>query len=90
MDNISGYIEQFVLDKLNTFNEGRNTDKGVYFILLPNEKTAYYTLWFYNPAAEFHPNVFLSTLDVNAINSVEKAMKTTANSFARLTVKMRL
>ena len=90
MDNISGYIEQFVLDKLNTFNEGRNTDKDVYFILLPNEKTAYYTLWFYNPAAEFHPNVFLSTLDVNAINSVEKAMKTTANSFARLTVKMRL
>lgn len=90
MDNISGYIEQFVLDKLNTFNEGRNTDKGVYFILFPNEKTAYYTLWFYNPAAEFHPNVFLSTLDVNAINSVEKAMKTTANSFARLTVKMRL
>ena len=90
MDNISGYIEQFVLDKLNTFNEGRNTDKGVYFILLPNEKTAYYTLCFYNPAAEFHPNVFLSTLDVNAINSVEKAMKTTANSFARLTVKMRL
>ena len=90
MDNISGYIEQFVLDKLNTFNEGRNTDKGVYFILLPNEKTAYYTLWFYNPAAEFHPNVFLSTLDVNAINSVEKAMKTTANSFARLTIKMRL
>ena len=90
MDNISGYIEQFVLDKLNTFNEGRNTDKGVYFILLPNEKTAYYTLWFYNPAAEFHPNVFLSTLDVNAINSVEKAMKTTANSFARLTVKMKL
>ena len=90
MDNISGYIEQFVLDKLNTFNEGRNTDKGVYFILLPNEKTAYYTLWFYNPAAEFHPNVFLSTLDVNAINSLEKAMKTTANSFARLTIKMRL
>ena len=90
MDNISGYIEQFVLDKLNTFNEGRNTDKGVYFILLPNEKTAYYTLWFYNPAAEFHPNVFLSTLDVNAINSVEKAMKTTANSYARLTIKMRL
>lgn len=90
MDNISGYIEQFVLDKLNTFNEGRNTDKGMYFILLPNEKTAYYTLWFYNPRAEFHPNVFLSTLDVNAINSVEKAMKTTANSFARLTVKMGL
>ena len=90
MDNISGYIEQFVLDKLNTFNEGRNTDKGVYFILLPNEKTAYYTLWFYNPAAEFHPNIFLSTLDMNAINSVEKAMKTTTNSFARLTIKMRL
>lgn len=90
MDNISGYIEQFVLDKLNTFNEGRNTDKGMYFILLPNEKTAYYTLWFYNPAAEFHPNVFLSTLDMNAINSVEKAMKTTTNSFARLTIKMRL
>lgn len=90
MDNISDYIEQFVLDKLNTFNEGRNIDKGMYFILLPNEKTAYYTLWFYNPMAEHHPNVFLSTLDVNAINSVEKAMKAVVNSFAKLTVKLRI
>lgn len=90
MSNISDYIEQFVLDKLTEFNEGRNADKGVYYILLPNEKTAYYTLWFYHPAAEYHPNVFLSTLDVNAINSVEKAMKAVANSFARLTIKMRI
>lgn len=90
MGNISDYIEQFVLDKLDTFNEGRNTDKGVYYILLPNEKTAYYTLWYYNPAAEYHPNIFLSTLDVNAINSVEKAMKAVANSFAKLTIKMRI
>lgn len=90
MSNISDYIEQFVLDKLDTFNEGRNADKGVYYILLPNEKTAYYTLWFYNPVAEYHPNVFLSTLDVNAINSVEKAMKAVANSFARLTIKMHI
>lgn len=36
MSNISDYIEQFVLDKLNMFNEGRNEDKGVYYILLPN------------------------------------------------------
>lgn len=90
MSNISDYIEQFVLDKLNVFNEGRNEDKGVYYILLPNEKTAYYTLWFYNPTAEYHPNVFLSTLDVNVINSVGKAMTTVANSFAKLTIKIRL
>lgn len=90
MSNISDYIEQFVLDKLNLFNEGRNEDKGVYYILLPNEKTAYYTLWFYNPVAEYHPNVFLSTLDVNAINSVEKAMKTVVNSFARLHITPRI
>ena len=90
MSNISDYIEQFVLDKLNMFNEGRNEDKGVYYILLPNEKTAYYTLWFYNPAAEYHPNIFLSTLDVNAINSVGKAMKAVANSFVKLTVKIRI
>ena len=90
MSNISDYIEQFVLDKLNMFNEGRNEDKGVYYILLLNEKTAYYTLWFYNPAAEYHPNIFLSTLDVNAINSVGKAMKAVANSFVKLTVKIRI
>lgn len=90
MGHISNYIEQFVLDKLNQFNEGRDEEKGVYYILLPNEKTAYYTLWFYNPAAEYHPNVFLSTMDVNVINSVEKAMKTVANSFAKLTIRLRL
>lgn len=90
MSNISDYIEQFVLDKLNVFNEGRNEDKGVYYILLPNEKTAYYTLWFYNPTAEYHPNVFLSTLDVNVINSIGKAMTTVANSFAKLTIKIRI
>lgn len=90
MNNISDYIEQFVLDKLTTFNEGRNTDKGVYFILLPNEKTAYYTLWFYNPTAEYHPNVFLSTLDVNAITSVDKAMKAVSNSFAKLIVRLHM
>lgn len=90
MSKISDYIEQFVLDKLQVFNEGRNEDKGVYFILLPNEKTVYYTLWFHHPAAEYHPDIFLSTLDVNIINSVEKAMKAVANSFARLTIRMRL
>lgn len=90
MGNISDYIEQFVLDKLNTYNVGRNSDKGVYFILMPNEKTAYYTLWFFNPDAEHHQHVFLSTLDVNAINSVGKAMKAVANSLAVLTVKMRI
>lgn len=90
MSNISDYIEQFILDKLNTFNEGRNTEKGVYYVLLPNEKTAYYTLWFYNPVVVYHPNVFLSTLDVNAINSVEKAMRAVINSFAKLIIKYRI
>ncbi|WP_455640748.1 exodeoxyribonuclease X C-terminal domain-containing protein [Parabacteroides sp.] len=90
MSNLTDYIEQFVLDKLNEFNAGRNADKGVYYMLLPNEKTAYYTLWFYNPAAVYHPNVYFATLDVNAINSVEKAMKKLANSFIRLDIRLKL
>lgn len=90
MNSITDYIEQYILDKLNAFNEGRNADKGVYFILLPNEKSAYYTLWYYNPAAEYHPNIFLSTLDVNVINSVEKAMKTVANSLSTLIVRLHM
>lgn len=90
MSSITDYIEQYILDKLNAFNEGRNADKGVYFILLPNEKSAYYTLWYYNPAAEYHPNIFLSTLDVNAINSVEKAMKAVANSLTTLIVRLHM
>lgn len=90
MNSITDYIEQYILDKLNAFNEGRNADKGVYFILLPNEKSAYYTLWYYNPAAEYHPNIFLSTLDVNAINSVEKAMKAVANSLTTLIVRLHM
>lgn len=90
MSSITDYIEQFVLDKLNVFNEGRNTDKGVYYILLPNTKTAYYTLWFHNPTAVHHPYVFLSTLDVNAIHSVEKAMKSVINSFTRLDIMLKI
>lgn len=84
MAGISDYIEQFVLDKLKRFNEGRASDKGAYYILLPTPKTAYYTLWYYNPKAVHHLSVFVGNLDINAIGSVNKAMKTIANSYSTL------
>lgn len=78
---ISGEIQKLILEKLNAFNQGKTSDKGRYYILLPSEKTLYYTLWFYNPSATFHPTVYLANLDLNAISSVNKAIKTVANSF---------
>lgn len=84
MGNISDYIEQFVLDKLKAFNDGKNPEKGIYYILLPNSKSLYYSLWFYNSKAIYHPYIFLTNLDMDAINSVDKAIKIMANSFYSL------
>ena len=78
-------IEQkMILDKLNTFNRGKTSDKGRYYILLPTSKTLYYTLWFFTPSATYHPTVYLANLDLNAISSVNKAIKMVSNSFLPL------
>lgn len=86
MAGISDYIEQFVLDKLKRFNEGRSSGKGVYYILLPTVKTAYYTLWFYNPKAIYHFFVFIGDLDINAMSSVNKAIKILTNTYSTLQI----
>ena len=81
---ISGEIQKMILDKLNTFNRGKTSDKGRYYILLPTSKTLYYTLWFFTPSATYHPTVYLANLDLNAISSVNKAIMMVSNSFLPL------
>ena len=81
---LSGEIQKMILDKLNTFNRGKTSDKGRYYILLPTSKTLYYTLWFFTPSATYHPTVYLANLDLNAISSVNKAIKMVSNSFLPL------
>ena len=81
---ISGEIQKMILDKLNTFNRGkRQTKGGTTFFCLP-QKTLYYTLWFFTPSATYHPTVYLANLDLNAISSVNKAIKMVSNSFLPL------
>lgn len=81
---MSAEIEKIVINKLDTFNQGRQTDKEKYYIVLPNTKTAYYTLWFYDPAATYHPTIYLTYLDLNVISSVNKALNLVINSFLPL------
>lgn len=90
MADIFDYIEQCVIDKLNLFNEGRKPDKGVYYIVMPDSKTAYYTLWFFNPSAVHHPYIRLNNLDLDAINSVNKAMRIVVNSYYSLKITSRI
>lgn len=78
---ISEEIQKIIFEKLNAFNQGKTSEKYRYDILLPNAKTLYYTLWFYNPNALFHPFVFISMLDLNSINSIQKAIQIVSNSF---------
>lgn len=84
---MSEEITKIVLDKLNAFNRGKETDKGRYYIVLPNTKTAYYTLWFFDPDANYHSTIYLSYLDLNVISSVNKALKIVSNSFLPLFIK---
>lgn len=89
MNKISGIsveIERIVLEKLDAFNEGKASDKERYYLVAPTEKTVYYTLWFYSSAAVYHPFVFLDRLELNLLNSLDKAMKIVANSCYPLTV----
>lgn len=83
---ITQEIEKIILQKLDSFNQGRSSEKGRYYILLPNEKTLYYTLWFYSPASVYHSFIYLSPLELNAIGSVNKAVKMVSNSFLCLSI----
>lgn len=86
MADIFEYIEQCVIDKLTLFNEGKSSGKGSYYMLMPGPDTACYTLWFFNPKAVYHPYVRLNNLDIDAINSVNKAIRIVANTFYTLEI----
>lgn len=81
---INNEVERVILEQLTTFNVGKTSDKGRYYILMPNEKTVYYTLWFYNPVAMYHHFVFLDMLEMNILSSLNKAIKILSNSYLSL------
>ena len=81
---MSEEIKKIVLDKIEIFNRGKKTENGQYYIVLPNSKTAYYTLWFYDPDTTYHHTIYLAYLDLNVIGSVNKALKLVANSYLPL------
>lgn len=83
---ITKEIEKIIQEKLDIFNQGRSSDKGRYYILLPTGKTLYYTLWFYSPVSVYHSFIYLSNLELNIIGSVNKALKMVANSFLTLSI----
>ena len=81
---ITEEIRKVVIERLTTFNQGKNPNEGRYYILLPQPHTVYYTLWFYNPEAIYHSFVCLSHLELNIIGSLNKAIRMIANSFLPL------
>lgn len=83
---ITEEILKMIREKLEIFNRGRVAGGGRYYILPPNEKTLYYTLWYYNPLAVYYSFIYLSDLELNAIGSVSKAMRMTANSYLPLSI----
>lgn len=83
-NGISDEIKKLILEKLDDFNRGRVSDKERYYIVSPNGTSLYYTLWFHNPSATHYPYVYLTNLDLNAISSVNMAIKSVANSFSPL------
>lgn len=89
MDENSGIrveIERFISEKLDAFNAGKTKGQGRYYILVPHEKSVYYTLWYYAPQAVYHLYVFLERLELNLLGSLNKAMKIVANSFLPLAI----
>ena len=83
---ISGEIQKMILDKLNTFNRGKTSDKGRYYILLPTSKTLYYTLWFFTPSATYHATIYMANLDLHAISTVNKSIKMVSYSVLTLVI----
>lgn len=84
--DISEEIFREIMQKLESFNVGKRADEGEYCILFPTEKSLYYTLWFHNPSAGYYPYIFISNLELNALSSVNRAMRITFNSYRTLNI----
>lgn len=84
--SINSEVERVITEKLEAFNIGKSSEKGRYYILTPNGRTVYYTLWFYNPSATYYHFVFLEMLELNIASSLNKAMKIVANSYLALMI----
>jgi len=82
--DITAEVYKLIQDRLKIFNEGRALDGGIYFVLLPTEKTRYYTLWFYDKSAVHYPYILISDLELNALSSIDKAIRSIQNSFLPL------
>ncbi len=80
-------IGQLLANKLSAHNQGRPCDGGSYIVAAPSESALYYSLWRHDPAAQYHPYIYLTNLELNALGSVESAIKIIANSFLPLIVK---
>lgn len=77
-------IERMIAERLAAFNVGRRSEGGRYYILPPTGRTPYYTLWYYNPEATYHTFIYLLDLELNAIGSVNRAIREVQNSFLPL------
>lgn len=77
-------VYKLIQDRLRIFNEERALDGGIYLVLLPTEKTPYYTLWFQDKAAIHYPYIIISDLELNVLSSIDKAMRLMHNSFLPL------
>lgn len=82
--DITAEVYKLIQDRLKIFNEGRALEQGIYFILLPSEKTRYYTLWFQDKSAPHYPYILILDLELNALSSIDKAMQHIQNSFLPL------
>lgn len=81
LSTLSDEVQYLIREKLNKFNQDRSTDNERYYILTPTNKSLYYTLLLYRPEAEYHPYIYLSNLDLNAIASINKAIRILSNSY---------
>ncbi len=77
-------LNKLIQEKLELFNLRRISDQGRYCIVFPSDKTLYYTLWFNDPLVVYYPYIYLSTLELNALSSINKAMRVVSNSFLPL------
>ncbi len=83
-NHLTDEIRQMLAARLSAYNQGRPTEAGSYLIVAPREHSLYYSLWRHYPAAAYHPYVFLNNLELNALGSLESAIRTISNSFLPL------
>lgn len=86
-DHITDEIRQLIANKLSAYNQGRLLDAGSYIVVAPRENSLYYSLWRHDTVAVHHPYIYLTNLQLNALGSVESAIKIIANSFLPLEVR---